>query len=71
MLHLVNSYGFDEAQGEHERKNMELHDQIGIELTELGRAPWMVARDWNMTPDKAQECRDMGGTCVRTFQATE
>ena len=31
----------------------------------------LVARDWNITPEKALDSWDMGGTCIRTYTATE
>ena len=68
---MANLYGLDEGQEEHARKKRELDNQIGSELAKFGRVQWMDAGDWNMTLEMAQESWDMGGTCVRTFQATE
>eukprot|EP00972_Heterocapsa_arctica_P065144 9616663-Heterocapsa_arctica.AAC.1 len=55
-LRVFSIYGFDigqtyqQGQNYYERGNISIGDRLGRFITQLGRVPWIIGRDWNMTP---------------------
>eukprot|EP00972_Heterocapsa_arctica_P040732 6002887-Heterocapsa_arctica.AAC.2 len=55
-LHMFSSYGFDigqkdqQGQNYYARGNRPITYRLGRLITQLGRVPWIIGGDWNMTP---------------------
>eukprot|EP00972_Heterocapsa_arctica_P009517 1402059-Heterocapsa_arctica.AAC.1 len=53
-MELTSDNTNQQGQSYYERGNRSIRDRLGRFITQLGRVPWIIGGDWNMTP----------GTCV-------
>ena len=49
-MHLYSVYGYDCGKEDAAGKNRAFHRSISQEITRIGRVPWIMGGDWNITP---------------------
>ena len=69
-LQVICLYGFDVGANAFQQRNSALHRAIYQELHMLGRAPYVIGGDWNLSPEQLLPTWQRPGCAVATGEST-